>query len=476
MRHPRQSIGVDVAVGHAHQGADGITRLAPGRMHGPRGRLCTGVAMIRRGDTFAGGHAPAFALHWLAITALGIALAFWWRPAPHSDWGYYWSAAGTASAYERGGLSLWLLALPKALGWSPVACALALNLPAATVALLLAWHADPTRWRILAHATAGYLLLITPFFGIVQLDLIAAAQLGTGVWLAASQARHGSQLPRVALAIVAIALAVSTRPQYALVLWVFVPLTALLLAVRGRPGARVFLVQGILVAGSLVGFATDMAMRQASGRTDEIRTSSAVTLYAGLLVSSDRWSERCGNWSPSAAAAAREDLDRPMLHAVADRLAARPASHWASVVACKVPQIVSPPPYALYWLFEAPNVRERIERRPDRDRVQAAYRTLRRIENVAYRGLCLAILAACVLTALRLLRRGDRLGWLPLAWVSGFWMVHAVFEVQGRYFLGLYLLAPLWCALALRAVASSAEGVRDGPGACRPDGAAQSPR
>ncbi|TYT23535.1 hypothetical protein FZO89_14860 [Luteimonas viscosa] len=411
-------------------------------------------------------------LQWLAMTALGIWLALWWQPAPHSDWGYYWSAAGSVSAYERGGLSLWLLALPKALGWSPVASALALNLPAATVALLLAWRADPTRWRVLAHATAVYLLLITPFFGIVQLDLIAAAQLGIGAWLAVGQARQGSHCLRVALALVAVALAVSTRPQYALVLWVFVPLTAFLLAFRGRPGSRALVVQVVLLVGSVLGFAADIAMRQASGRTEEIRTSSAVTLYAGLLASSDRWSQRCGNWSPAAAAAAREDLDRPMLRAVVDRLAARPASHWASVIACKAPQIGSPPPYALYWLFEAPNVRERIDASPDRDRVEAAYHTLRRIENVAYRGLCVAILALCLMTAWRLLRRGNWLGWIPLAWVAGFWAVHMVFEVQGRYFLGLYLLAPLWCALVLHTLPANVARAGGEPDTSAPSGVA----
>ncbi|MDH5833989.1 hypothetical protein [Luteimonas kalidii] len=428
--------------------------------------------MSRRCSAWLGKGAPVLLLQWLAMTALGIWLALWWQPAPHSDWGYYWSAAGTASAYERGGLSLWLLALPKALGWSPVASALALNLPAATVALVLAWRVDPTRWRILAHATAAYLLLITPFFGIVQLDLIAAAQLGIGAWLAAGRAKHGSQLLHVALAIVAVALAVSTRPQYALVLWVFVPLTGLLVAFRGRPASRALVVQGVLVAGSLLGFATDMAMRQASGRTEQIRTSSAVTLYAGLLVSSDRWSQRCGNWSPAAAAAAREDLDRPMLRAVADRLAARPGSHWASVIACKAPQIGSPPPYAMYWLFEAPNVRERIDARPDRDRIEAAYRALRRVENVAYRGVCLAILALCLMIAWWLLRRGNRLGWIPLAWVAGFWAVHMVFEVQGRYFLGLYLLAPLWCGLVLGAPPVSAARAGGKAGTTAPSEAA----
>jgi hypothetical protein len=408
------------------------------------------------------------ALQATAIVSLGAGLALWWQPAPHSDWGYYWSAAGDLSAYERGGLSLWLLALPKALGWSPVASSLALNLPAAVGALLLAWHADPTRWRVMAQMTALYLLLIAPFYGIVQLDLIAAVQLGLGMWLAASRAPGASPL-RLALGTVAVAFAVSTKPQYALVLWVLIPLSTLLMILRGRQGTRALALQGVLLAGSLLGFVTDMTMRQASGRTEQIRTSSAVTLYAGLLVSSDRREEGCGYWSVEAAQAAKDDLGRSMLDAARSRLAARPLSHWRAVVACKAPQIISPPPYALYWLIESPNVRGRIDARADRDDFQTRYYRVLKWEKRAYRALILAIMLACAWTAVRLLRSGHAWGWLTVAWILAFWAVHAVFEIQGRYFLGLYLLAPLWCALALQRGGGSGAGGR--PAGARERGA-----
>ena len=42
---------------------------------------------------------------------------------------------------------------------------------------------------------------------------------------------------------------------------------------------------------------------------------------------------------------------------------------------------------------------------------------------------------------------------LPLLWLVGFWSVHVVFEVQGRYFLGLFVLAPLLCAAVARLAA-----------------------
>ncbi|MDH5822806.1 hypothetical protein QFW77_07335 [Luteimonas sp. RD2P54] len=400
------------------------------------------------------------ATQWALLMGLGTWLALWWQPAPHSDWGYYWAAAGDVAAYERGGLSLWLLAVPKALGWSPVASALALNLPAATAALGLAWHVDPTRWRVFAQLTAAYLLLITPFFGIVQLDLISAAQLGLGMWLAFGP---GLSLPfriRLPLAAVAIAFAVSTKPQYALVVWALVPMAlALMILRRGHPRAGASAIYGVLLAGSLLGFATDMAMRQASGRTEQIRTSSAVTLYAGLLVSSDRRDERCGYWSVAAAQAARQDLDRSMLVAARDRLSARPLEHWISVVACKAPQIVSPPPYALYWLIESPNIRARIDTRQDRERLQERYLRALGLEQLAYRALTLTILIACGWTAARSRRAAaPPRAWLPVLWILAFWVVHTVFEIQGRYFLGMFLLAPLLCGLVLRQV-----GRRSGP-------------
>ena len=210
-----------------------------------------------------------------------------------------------------------------------------------------------------------------------------------------------------------------------------------------------------LLAGSVLGFAVDMGMRVSSGKTEEIRTSSAVTLYGGLLVSSDQPSKGCGYWSVEAAQAAKEDLHKPLSQAVLDRLQAHSIDHWASVVWCKVPEILSPPPYALYWLIESPNIRAHIDARPDREQINAVYFRALEVERKAYgwaRGL---IILACIWTALVLLRRRDPLGALPLLWLIGFWSVHMVFEVQGRYFLGLFVLAPILCAAVARLALSS---------------------
>lgn len=46
-------------------------------------------------------------------------------------------------------------------------------------------------------------------------------------------------------------------------------------------------------------------------------------------------------------------------------------------------------------------------------------------------------------------RRARGLAVLPIAWVLSFWLVHLVFEVQGRYFLATILLLPLLSALTL---------------------------
>jgi len=397
----------------------------------------------------------------LLLVVGGIGLAAWWWPEPHSDWLYYWQAAGQPDAYVRGGLGLWILALPKALGLSPVASALSINIPSALWLLFLAYRLDTGRWRILAQLVALYLLLIAPFAGIVQLDLVAATHLGTAFWLLADARLPPSWKWRFGLAVACIAVAVSTKPQYALVLWTLLILSvpvALLLRSRLSPGFHRFVLA--LLVGSVCGFAVDMAMRVSSGRTKEIRTSSAVTLYGGLLVSSDQRAKGCGYWSVEAARAAKDDLHKPLSQAVVDRLQAKPMAHWVAVVRCKAPEILSPPPYALYWLIESPNVRARIDASPDRERLDAGYHRALKVERKAYGWVRGLVILACAWTAFGLLRWRNPLGALPVLWLVGFWSVHVVFEVQGRYFLGLFVLAPLLCAAVDRL---AAPGTRAAP-------------
>src|SRR5690606_27928035 len=112
---------------------------------------------------------------------LGAGLALWLQPEPHSDWGYYWRAAGEYQDYERGGVGLWLLAIPKALGLSPVASALSLNLLAAAVVLRVALCAVLLCALGLWLATAADLLRISPYFGFVPVVLAAAPTLGYGL-------------------------------------------------------------------------------------------------------------------------------------------------------------------------------------------------------------------------------------------------------------------------------------------------------
>ena len=399
----------------------------------------------------------------LLLSVGGVMLAAWWSPEPHSDWLYYWQAAGEPDAYVRGGLALWLLALPKALGLSPVVASLSINIPCALWLLFLAYRLDAGRWKLLAQLVALYLLLIVPFAGIVQLDLVAAAALGSAFWLQADAGLRLTPRWRFALAVACIVFAVSTKPQYALVLWALLALAVpVALVLRRHPSAGFHRLVLVLLAGSILGFAVDMGMRVSSGRTEEIRTSSAVTLYGGLLVSSDQRSKGCGYWSVEAAQAAKDDLHKPLSEAVLERLQAQPLEHWMSVVRCKAPEILSPPPYALYWLIESPNIRARIDARPDREQVDAAYHRALEVERKIYgwaRGL---IILACVWTAIVLLRRRNPLGALPLLWLVGFWGVHVVFEVQGRYFLGLFVLAPVLCAAVTRLADLSAAAGRNG--------------
>ena len=396
------------------------------------------------------GSRALFGLEVAAVLAIGILLALWLQPEPHSDWAYYWAAAGDATRYERGGAGLWLLAVPKALGWSPVVAALSLNSLAAIALLLVARALDPTAIRCFGLLAALYLLLITPFMGIVQLDMLAAAQLAVGLWLLARPPANWSNRAAFAAAVAMIAAGVSTKPQYALTLWALLGLfAAAWLLLRRRSPTMSPLLLAALLAGSMSGFAIDYGLRAASGRSEAIRTNSAVTLYGGLLVSSA--GPGCGYWSVHAAQAAKADLHKPLHEAVLDRLAAKPADHWAAIVGCKLPEIVRPVPYALYWLVESPNIRARINANPNKHEIDAAYRRVLRWERRAYRALTLATLLTSMIVCGVLWRRGTPLlALLPALWIASFWAVHIVFEIQGRYFLGMFVLAPAFCAIAWR--------------------------
>lgn len=429
-------------------GSEGMTRLMgmAERILGSRGLFVTELALI---------------------ILLGAGLALWLVPEPHSDWGYYWNAAGEVGRYERGGLSLWLLAIPKILGWAPVPSALLLNLPSATVMLWLVRRADGSATRWFTFLAAAYLLLITPYMGIVQFDLIAATQLAAGFSLVLAPSTHLPRLLSLAFAVLMVVCGVSTKPQYALVIWAllgFHLVAYCLLGRRSRSWTPVLM--GVLVLGSIGGFVVDSGLRAAGGRSEAIRTNSAVTLYGGLLVSSDGIG--CGYWSVHAAESAKADLHKPLPQAVLDRLGEKPVSHWVSVVGCKLPQVVFPPPFALYWLVESPNIRAGINQDPHRESIDATYYRVLRWERKLYAALALAIMLTVAITCIRLRREGKLLsGMLAVLWIASFWAVHIVFEIQGRYFLGMFLLAPLLCALATRHASSSRSVVPD-QGAAKP--------
>ena len=401
---------------------------------------------------------------WLLIATVACVLAVALNPAPHSDWAYYWRAAGEADQYHRGGVGLWILAIPKELGFSPASSALIINLSSSALLLWLTYRADIWWWRPFAQIVAFYLFLITPFFGIVQLDLLAAALQSAAFFLLLQRNRSKEDnltKPTVVAAFLLVVSAVSTKPQLALVLWTLLFLMLLLRwCLRGRWRPPVGTAVAILLLASLAGFALDYAMRMGSGRTETMRTSSAVTLYGGLLVSST--AQGCGNWSVEAAEAAKADMRKPLAVAIGDRLAARPISQWLAVIACKVPQILIPPPYAVYWLMESPNVRAAIERRPDRERVEATYRRVLFIERFLHNAAVLIILAiACIGFALHGGAQPSIAALAPL-WILSFWAVHAIFEIQGRYFLPMLLLTPLLVALAQASGRSGANPRRSG--------------
>lgn len=383
-----------------------------------------------------------------AIVALGVGFAVVVAPAPFSDWLYYWQAAGRVDRYERGGVGLFLMGLLKPLGLPPHLTILVPNLVAALSILAMARINDPSRGRWYAHVVALFLVLLTPYFGVFQLDLMATALLAGGLVLLVSIQRGEARRWRPLSGVALIAAAVSIRPQFFLVLLalaVLLPIAGCALR-RMRHGNVLRDLALLLAASAVLGFALDSGLRALGDRSGAVRTTSAVTLYAGLLAS-DTTGPGCGQWSEHATDTMRADLDRPLHRAVVSRLRAEPPSHWLAVVRCKLPQIVVPPAFAMWWLVESPNVQARLDASPDRARLDQAYATARWIESRAYRLLTLLVYGICTWVAVRRVASSPT-ALLPALWLVSFFGVHLVFEVQGRYFLAMLVVAPLLAALA----------------------------
>jgi len=388
------------------------------------------------------------AILWSSPILVGSALALWWRPEPHSDWLYYWNAAGSPDGYLRGGVGLWLIAVPKWLGASPVVSALILNIVSVIVLMATMRRSDRSPLRLPSWLFVAYLFLLSPFLGLVQLDIAAAAALGVAFRGMLGEGGHRPAWHRFAIALGGVGFAVSTKPQYALVIWAMCGLAAVLaLASLRRPDSKVIAFVAMLMAGSLLGFALDMGMRQVAGQTGSMRTTSAVTLYAGLLESGTTRESGCGEWSIDATRAAYADMDRSLPVAVADRLRSKPPSHWLAVVRCKLPEVLLPSPFAVDWLRQAPNIRAWMESQPQPAQLLERYWRVLRVEKILYSAVVASILVLVFGSWIRRKARLDGMAPIPVLWVLSFWMVHLVFEIQGRYFLGMLLLAPLLFAL-----------------------------
>jgi hypothetical protein len=397
-----------------------------------------------------------FAAESVALSLFSLLWILWFWPTPFSDFFLYWDEAGGTAAYERGGAGVLVFALVRRFLSAPQWAALFVNLSAAVFLLWLFWRCDTTRWRVFAHLGALYLLLITPYFGLVQIDLIATA------WLAVCWAlllRPPLGWPRWLSWGLGLSLgvaAVSTRPQFALTMSVLVGMLVVLwLMLDSRRGTKVLLtLSATLALVVAIGFSLDLCARYAAGTGERVRTSSAVTLYSGLLATeAGSW---CGGWTPAASQAALEDRDKPLSVAMSERLAARPAEHWLGIVQCKLARVVLlPRPFALFWL--APPGTDAASLDAEQRRRLDVVEALRPWERALYRLLTLAIYLGGVVVAI-LKRHMGGLALLPIAWASSFWLVHLVFEAQERYFLATIALLPLLPLLS--ALVSSADAPR----------------
>lgn len=381
----------------------------------------------------------------VALVVLGLLWTLWFWPAPFSDFFLYWDEAGGTAAYERGGAGVLVFALVRRFLSAPQWAALFVNLSAAVFLLWLFWRCDTTRWRVFAHLGALYLLLITPYFALVQIDLIATAWLAACWTLLLRPPQGWPGWLSWGLGLSLGVAAVSTRPQFALTMSVLVGMLVVLwLALDSRRGTKVLLaLSATLALVVAIGFSLDLWARYAAGTGERVRTSSAVTLYSGLLATeAGSW---CGGWTPAASQAALEDRDKPLSVAMSERLAAHPAGHWLGIIQCKLTRVVLlPRPFALFWL--APPGADAVSLDAEQRRRLDVVEALRPWERALYRLLTLAIYLGVVVVAIRRRRVGG-LALVPIAWALSFWLVHLVFEAQERYFLATIALLPLLSAL-----------------------------
>lgn len=416
-----------------------------------------GKAFIERGLS----HRLLFWIEAFSITIVAVALAVWLKPEPFSDWEYYWRTAHDFARYERGGVTLLFLSALVRVGMPAYLTVLVPNIAAGFLVLFLSRTVDPTKGKWLAHLTAVFLLLLTPYCGIFQLDMLATAELAFGlVLLILPEERERKS--RSILGFLLLAAAVSTRPQFMLVL---LSLSILLVFTwkwsRSRPRSlMVPTLALVLASGAITGFSLDSGIRALANHAGALRTNSAVTLYSGLLVS-DASGPGCGQWSEHATAEMRSDLALPLPEAIWMRLQSKPFSHWLAVVECKIPQITMPPAFAGWWLFETPSVRDKIRLSPQGAGLAGPIRAVRWIETRAYRAVTLVLYSVLVYVVIRY--RSSMLALLPILWIGAFISVHLVFEVQGRYFLSMLLMIPLLCSLVM--ITSRSRDTGSSPGA-----------
>jgi len=379
------------------------------------------------------------------VTLVAALWAYVLRPMPFSDWAYYWQVAQGVVSYERGGVMVFVLRFLQVLGLAPFQAALVMNVIAAIAILSVAWRWSGRRCGLALMLVAAYLLAITPYFSVVQFDLPATSMLVVGLGCLVLAAGERRSVASTGLALLLVALAVSSRPQFLLVLVVFagllVPASLPLRRLASPAGS--LRVPVVLLLGAMSGFSIDSALRAGAGRADAVRTTSAVTLYAGLL-SSGTTRPGCGHWSPLATYDARADAARPLPVAIQRRLALRPTAYWLAVVGCKAPSIGLPSSFALSWSLGGPLASDGDPSLQHRLKSGAWPEALFRIEGWTYRALVVLIyLHAATMVVRHLGRRRWFPVILPVAWLASYWIVHAVFEIQGRYFLSLFLLLPL---------------------------------
>jgi hypothetical protein len=392
----------------------------------------------------------------VVLTFVGVLFGVWgaltFRPAPFSDFLYYWQAAGDFHQYHKGAGLLLLYAPFRAFDVPPLYAAVVIN----TFSFLaLSWALMlPRAFRMKGPAAQllGTLLVLpvatwfVGMFGIVNSDVPHVALVALGVRLIGGFANRPASWLLGGTAVAVLALGLSMRLQSVVVIGVAVLVyCGISYGLRQRPPWHLVIVVSAALFAAL---ALEYGFRAPSARTDG-HLSARAALYTGFIATEP--GDWCGGWTMDAVARARAELSLPLVEVLKRRAADRSLSQMLALIRCKLLRYLGFTDFSVYWLENS--LDPSVARRPGIHERLSRLRSLEALAGSFVKWATVLALAALGLRvcAERISRREAVLA-ASAPWLLAllFLASHSVLEIQPRYLIepvifclvtSLYLLA-----------------------------------